>query len=145
MKYLILIGFFALVLFKTQANTDRTVLSNSAIAVEVSPALNDFTDLGRPQFKIGTTPALISLASKNHMLKGKYSIFLMPDHYLEICIDFQKESKLQEFCQLNSLGAIHGIGVEVIRLGLNIQARTYSQIKAALEEVDVLIGGDIFE
>jgi hypothetical protein len=47
--------------------------------------------------------------------------------------------------QFASIGFVHGIGVEMAIMRYNLLIRSYIQIKAALEEIDVLIGGDVFE
>jgi|GEM_PF-2864702 len=42
------------------------------------------------------------------------------------------------------LGFLHGIGLEMGRTQYGLSSRSYPQIKAALEEIDILIGGQIF-
>lgn len=42
------------------------------------------------------------------------------------------------------LGFIHGIGLEMAKSHNALHLRSYNQLKAALEEIEVLIGGQIF-
>ncbi|WP_291784181.1 hypothetical protein [Cecembia sp.] len=144
MKYVILIGFLALVYLRNEANAFAEIKRTSAITIKEIPENWSSSDFISLHFKFNTSPSLIYMRHKVPSFLEKQFIFLSSALPHSDRIDIPYKSKLQEHCQLNSLGAIHGIGVEVVRLGLNIQTRSYSQIKAALEEVDVLIGGDLF-
>lgn len=51
---------------------------------------------------------------------------------------------MEQFYCAAPLGFLHGIGLEMGKTQYGLSSRSYPQIKAALEEIDILIGGQIF-